>query len=185
LYQRWIEEWKRLLDKKPEFRMDTTNQEDSYEQQLRYLRRYQEHHKADLQKLFIQVASAGLILPVVRPSPARMQLTQIGLCASPGTGLWSGLVAFHPKLELPVTLERMLARHKDQRDRIIPTRDIWGPFDGTEKKSYFDKAVVQRVRWRKMFPGKKPPSNIPPEMLKNRPRDPRNAGMPPRPPKPQ
>src|SRR5262249_34997519 len=128
LYQRWIEEWKRLLDEKPKFREDSTNQEDSYEQQLRYLRRYQEHHKDDLQKLFIKLASAGLILPVVRPSPARMELTQIALCASSGTGLWSSLVAFHPKLELPVTLERVLARHKDQRDRIIPTRDIWGPF---------------------------------------------------------
>jgi hypothetical protein len=185
LYERWIEEWKRLLEKKPEFREDTTNQEDSYEQQLKYLRRYQEHHKAFLQWLFTKVASAGLILPVVRPSPARMELTQIGLCASPGTGLWSSLVAFHPRLELPVTLERMLARHKDQRDRIIPTKNIWGPFDGDEETHFFNKDVVQRVRWRIMYPGKKPPMSIPPEMRKNMPRDPRNAGMPPRPPQPQ
>jgi hypothetical protein len=102
-----------------------------------------------------------------------MRLTQIGLCASPGAALWSSLVALHPRLELPVTLERLLTR--DQKDRIIPTKNIWGPFDDGD----FDPAVVDRVRMRIMYPGKKRPSQMPPQMMKNMPRDPRQMRMPP------
>jgi hypothetical protein len=151
-YEKWIEQWKRLLEKKRHFRDNTIIQEDCYEQQLKYLSRYQEHHKADLQKLLMTVAQAALVLPMVRPSPRVQIAEQVGLCASTGPGLWSKLVAFRPHPEVPLTLERMLTR--DQKARIIKTKKIWGPLDSLD----FDPDLVERVRFRIMYPGKQPPS---------------------------
>jgi len=164
-YELWARDWKRLLEKVPEYRDNSLVQEDSYEELLKYLRRWQDYYKDDLQKLFLKAAQSGLGL-------GQGQLTQLGVSPLPGPSLWSSLIAFHPRFRSPLTLEQMLT--KNQKDRMIPTKNIRGLFDGAETDHptvpLLAKDAIDRVRRRIMYHGK-PVAGMQPDR-------PRMSGMP-------
>jgi len=155
-YELWARDWKRLLEKVPEYRDNSLVQEDSYEELLKYLRRWQDYYKDDLQKLFLKAAQSGLGL-------GQGQLTQLGVSPLPGPSLWSSLIAFHPRFRSPLTLEQMLT--KNQKDRMIPTKNIRGLFDGAETDHptvpLLAKDAIDRVRRRIMYHGKPVPGMQP------------------------
>jgi hypothetical protein len=166
-YEEWIAQWKQLLERYPRYRENDVMQEDSYEQQLHYMRRYQEHHKEELKVLFLALAQSALRLPDLRVSPLRQGVATVGLGASPFLGAFQGLPWAQPKLDLPAGLPRLLTR--EQKDRIIPSKQIHGPFDGGEEGNpdipFFDPDVVAKIRQRVMYPVKgstAPPKKLPP-----------------------
>ncbi len=109
LYEKWLTEWKQLLQEKEKFCADGNIQEESYEGQLRYFRRFQEHHKRRLKAVFIGLAGSAVGLP----------------------------------------LDGMLTR--DQKDRIIPAKNIRGPLD---EPGFFQPSTVSMVRERVMYPNR-------------------------------
>jgi hypothetical protein len=153
-YVQWITIWKELLKKKPRYRNNELMQEDSYEQQLRYMRRFQDQEKDKLQNLFL-----GMVSFAVRP----------------------------PMLPLPL-IEKMLKKKiltREQKARIIPTKNIYGPFDAGEtdnpEEPFFSPHIIQRVRDKILYPGKKRRRAPPPGMFGMQGRPPMNppqGGMP-------
>jgi hypothetical protein len=152
-YEQWIREWKKLLTEHPKFRDNDIVQEDSYEQQLHYMRRFQEHHKEELKVLFLALAQSAVRLPELRVAPPRRAAAAVGLGFSPGPAALQGLAWVGPPLDVPLALPRLLTR--EQKDRIIPSKQIRGPFDYDEDGNlFFSKDVVDRVRQRVMYPAR-------------------------------
>jgi hypothetical protein len=137
-YRFWIEAWKDLLTKKPQYRENAMMLEDSYRQQLRYVRRFQTLHEAELKALFLILAQNS-----------HWPFNHLKVDAR---GRW---------WNREDRARQWLTR--DQKDRIIPTRNVWGPFDDVgEDGDFFDPLVVARVRREVLYPGKKaPPLTVP------------------------
>jgi hypothetical protein len=170
-YRKWIEGWKKLLVVKPQFRDNTNIEEESYENQLRFLRRFQDFKQQQLRQLFIGVAQSGL-------AQAGLPLNVSVLLANKPIKASSSARLRKLRKEDPSEWKRVqtqLAKwekwRSDRRARIIPTKNIWGPFDGRDRfgRSFFDRNLVEQVRQKIMYPNQRKKVMQPPPGMRGPP----------------
>jgi hypothetical protein len=135
-FNRWLSKWTDLLAENPDFRANREVQEDTYEQQLRYFGKAQRFYGEQIDPAH----------------PEKGGLLKYLFMETAQNGVWVPLPNGR-RLALP--LAAFLT--KSQKDRMVPSKNVRGPFD----EGFFDKDVIENVRQRVMYAGQ--PTPTPPQ----------------------